>query len=191
MTTMPQRWWKTFNGRIFQQACTVGLAKSGYTQGLTSVCSKTLLCWQQSNSSNHRRVSHHVRALSLCRTTTSFGRGVSFSSWVIHRQEPVWQLTLQCRQCRHQCTCAIAHVHWYKHVPEREAMSAALGCPVFKTSFMDDSGGNLWPVQKLAPCRLGAVYHKTCKDRLVILSRFANFLELVPGVPSQGTQEVC
>ena len=82
------------------------------------------------------------------------------------------------------------HVHWYKHVPEHEAMSAALGCPVFKTSFMDDGGGNFWPVQKLAPCRLGAVFHKTRKDCLVILSRFANFLELVPGVPSQGTEEV-
>ncbi len=83
----------------------------------------------------------------------------------------------------------IAHVHWYNHVPEREAMSAALGCPVFKTSFMDDSGGNLWPVEKLAPCRLGAVYHKTRKDRLVILSRFATFLESVPSDPPQGTQE--
>ena len=47
----------------------------------------------------------------------------------------------------------IAHVHWYTHVPERGAKSAAL---VLKASFMDDSGGDLWPVQKLAPCRLGA-----------------------------------
>ena len=52
------------------------------------------------------------------------------------------------------------------------------------TSFMDDSRGNcnLWPVEnfKLAPCKLSAVYHKTHKCCLVILSRFANFLELVP-----------
>ena len=30
-------------------------------------------------------------------------------------------------------------------------------------------------------------YDKTRKDRLVILSRFANFLELVPSNPPQGT----
>jgi len=74
----------------------------------------------------------------------------------------------------------IAHVRWYNHLPEREAMSLALGCPVFKASYMDDNRGNMWPVEKLAPCQLAAVYHKTRKDRLVILSRFANFLETVP-----------
>ena len=36
---------------------------------------------------------------------------------------------------------------------------------------------------------LGVVYHKTSKDRLVILSRFATFLESVPSDPPQGTQE--
>ena len=57
------------------------------------------------------------------------------------------------------------------------------------TSFMDDSRGNcnLWPVEKLAPCKLSVVYHKTRKDRLVILSRFANFLESVPSYPPQST----
>ena len=74
----------------------------------------------------------------------------------------------------------IAHVHWYNRLPEREAMSLALGCPVFKASYMDDSRGNMWPVEKLAPCQLAAVYHKTRKDCVVILNRFANFLETVP-----------
>ena len=76
----------------------------------------------------------------------------------------------------------IAHVHWYKHLPEREAMSLALKCPVFKASYMDDSSGNMWPIERLAPCQLAAVYHKTRKDRVVILSRFANFLDTVPTV---------
>ena len=74
----------------------------------------------------------------------------------------------------------IAHVHWYSHLPEREAVSLALGCPVFKASYMDDSRDNMWPVEKLASCQLAAVYHKTRKDRVVILSRFANFLKTVP-----------
>ena len=74
----------------------------------------------------------------------------------------------------------IAHVHWYNHLPEREAMSGALGCPVFKASFKDDVSGNMWPVEKLAPCQLSAVYHKTRKDCVVILSRLSNFLESVP-----------
>ena len=42
----------------------------------------------------------------------------------------------------------IAHVHWYNHLHEREAMSLALGCPVFKASYMDDSRGNMWHVEK-------------------------------------------
>ncbi|DBB07211.1 TPA: hypothetical protein ACH3X1_011776 [Trebouxia sp. C0004] len=40
----------------------------------------------------------------------------------------------------------IARVHWYNHLPEREAMSLALGCPVFKASYMYDSSGNMWPL---------------------------------------------
>ena len=74
----------------------------------------------------------------------------------------------------------IVHVHWYNHLPEREAMSPALGCPVFKASYQDDTRGNMWPVEKLAPCQLAAVYHKTRKDYVMILSRFANFVEIVP-----------
>ena len=76
---------------------------------------------------------------------------------------------------------SIAHVHWYTHLPERDAMSLALGCPVFKASYKDDTGGNMWPVEKLAPCQFSAVYHKTRKECVVILSRFSSFLESVPG----------
>ena len=59
-------------------------------------------------------------------------------------------------------------------------MSAALQCPIFRTSFKDDKNGNMWPVEKLAPCKLGAVYHKGRRDHIVILNRFATFLARVP-----------
>ena len=45
----------------------------------------------------------------------------------------------------------IAHVKWYNHLPQGQNMSATLNCPIFKTSFKDDKGGNMWPVEKLAP----------------------------------------
>ena len=38
-----------------------------------------------------------------------------------------------------------------------------------------------WPMEKLTPCKLAAVPHCKKKDRLVILSRFASFLQQVPG----------
>ena len=75
----------------------------------------------------------------------------------------------------------IAHVNWYNHLPQGQNMSATLNCPIFKTSFKDDKGGNMWPVEKLAPCKLGAVHLKGRKDRIVILNRFSTFLDCVPG----------
>ena len=75
----------------------------------------------------------------------------------------------------------IAHVHWYTHLLDREAMSVGLKCPVFKARYKDDTSGNMWPVEKLAPCQLSAVYHRTRKEYVVILSRFSKFLESVPG----------
>lgn len=74
----------------------------------------------------------------------------------------------------------IAHVNWYNHLPQGQNMSATLNCPIFKTSFKDDKGGNMWPVEKLAPCKLGAVYYKGRRDRIVILNRFSTFLDCVP-----------
>ena len=85
-----------------------------------------------------------------------------------------------CLACRaYLCSGVfIAHVKWYNHVSNaRDAMSSALGCPIFKTSFKDDDTCHLYPVEKIAPCQLSAVYQKGQKDRLVILSRFANFLD--------------
>ena len=74
----------------------------------------------------------------------------------------------------------IAHVHWCGKVPQREAMSPTLNCPVFLMAFKDDQKGNMWPVDQLAPCNLGAVQHRTQRNRLVIVSRFASFLKHVP-----------
>ncbi|DBA65566.1 TPA: hypothetical protein ACH3X2_003127 [Trebouxia sp. C0005] len=74
----------------------------------------------------------------------------------------------------------IAHVHMYGKVPQREAMSPTLNCPVFLKAFKDDQSGNMWPVDQLAPCKLGAVPHRTHRNRLVIVSRFAIFLKHVP-----------
>ena len=73
---------------------------------------------------------------------------------------------------------------WYANVPAREAICPVLDCPIFKKAFKDDISGNMWPMEKLAPLALAAVRHRTKKDRLVILSRYANFLEQVPEVPS-------
>ena len=81
----------------------------------------------------------------------------------------------------------IADVKWYSHVPQREAMSPALGCPVFKKTFKDDSSGNMWPVEKLAPCKLSVVYHRRRQDRVVILSRFSDFLNTVPSGDSNDS----
>ena len=77
-------------------------------------------------------------------------------------------------------TIFIADGKWYNHVPQRQAMSPALSCPIFKASYKDDISGNMWPVQKLAPCKLAAVYHRQQQDRIVILSRFSSFLSSVP-----------
>ncbi|KAL3134392.1 hypothetical protein ABBQ38_006453 [Trebouxia sp. C0009 RCD-2024] len=75
----------------------------------------------------------------------------------------------------------IAHVKWYNDVSAREQATTVFGCPVFRTSFKAGKGTcNLWPIDKLAPCQLGAVYHKKRKNRLVILNRFASFLDTVP-----------
>ncbi|DBA87960.1 TPA: hypothetical protein ACH3X1_004945 [Trebouxia sp. C0004] len=77
----------------------------------------------------------------------------------------------------HESRVFIAHVNWYNHLPQGQNMSATLKCP---TSFKDDKGDNMWPVEKLAPCKLGAVYFKGRKDRIVVLNRFSSFLDCVP-----------
>ncbi len=36
-----------------------------------------------------------------------------------------------------------------------------LGCPVFKRHILDHPNGNSWPVQKLIPCKLAALPHRS------------------------------
>jgi len=75
---------------------------------------------------------------------------------------------------------SVAHVHWYGHVTEQDAMCPALDCPVFTKQFKDDKSGNMWPMELLAPCKLSIVPHRHHSDRIVVLSRFASFLKTVP-----------
>ena len=71
-----------------------------------------------------------------------------------------------------------AHVKWYNHVSAREQATTAFGCPIFRSGFKAEKEScNLWPIEKLAPCRLGAVYHNKHENCLVILNRFASFLD--------------
>lgn len=40
------------------------------------------------------------------------------------------------------------------------------GCPMSKRAWKDDSTGNLWQVNRLAPCNLGAVPHSSHNDTM-------------------------
>ena len=63
-----------------------------------------------------------------------------------------------------------------------EGMATDLKCPVFKREDMDDPTGNLWPLERLSPCKLLSVPHASHASNLVVLSRFASFLDQVPEV---------
>lgn len=45
--------------------------------------------------------------------------------------------------------------------------------------WQNEPTGNLWPVERLAPCKLAAVPHSSHRDNIVILNRFASFLHVV------------
>ena len=78
----------------------------------------------------------------------------------------------------------IAEVEWFAPAVAASAicneMSSNLNCPVFKREFRDDPTGNLWPMERLAPCKLASLPHSSHRDNLVVLSRFASFLDQVP-----------
>lgn len=77
----------------------------------------------------------------------------------------------------------IADVQWYAQVPAShvaaQKSSKILGCPIFKKTIHDHSGGNFWPVSKIAQCKLCALPHHSGSNHLVILSRFSSFVKLV------------
>ena len=89
----------------------------------------------------------------------------------------------------------VADVQWYGAVPashqKAERSMEALDCVIVRSTFVDDRRGNFWPVDKLAPCNLLAVPHKsgatssgsdTVSNHLAIISRFASFMSKVPHV---------
>ena len=76
----------------------------------------------------------------------------------------------------------IANVQWYARAEanvEADVM-AVLGCPDVRDRFEDVPSGNFWAVEKLLPCKLVAVKHRSLPGHLVILSRFGSFLQHVP-----------
>ncbi|KAL3138912.1 hypothetical protein ABBQ32_005732 [Trebouxia sp. C0010 RCD-2024] len=93
---------------------------------------------------------------------------------------PGWQ---DC-EVEHQAT--MADVHWFAHAAAARdvtnGMATHLQCPVFKREFMDDPTGNLWPLDRLSPCKLLSVPCHPDSPNLVVLSRFASFLDQVPEV---------
>ena len=76
-----------------------------------------------------------------------------------------------------------AEVPWFARAVEgpgiSDGMARDLKCPVFRRKFKDDPTGNLWPLEKLSPCELLSVPHPS---NLVVLSRFASFLQQIPEV---------
>ena len=88
--------------------------------------------------------------------------------------------------CQPDEQATIAEVDWFAPAVAAPGincgMATDLKCPVFKRDFIDDATGNLWPVEQLSPCKLLSVPHDSHADNLVVLSRFASFLDQVPSV---------
>ena len=80
----------------------------------------------------------------------------------------------------------IAEVQWFARAVEAPSVSDGIAtdlkCPVFKREFKDDPTGNLWPLEKLSPCKLLSVPHGSHASNLVVLSRFASFMKQIPEV---------
>lgn len=76
----------------------------------------------------------------------------------------------------------LAKVAWFAEAVPGEGisngMSASLGCPVFKRAWQDDPMGKLLPINRLAPCKPASL--PRCPLNLVVVSRFAPFLQEVP-----------
>ena len=59
-------------------------------------------------------------------------------------------------------------------------MADDLNCPVFNRAWQDDPTDNPWPFDHLAPCKLSSVPHDSHPQNLVVVSRFALFLQQLP-----------
>ena len=86
--------------------------------------------------------------------------------------------------CNSEDEANIAEIDWFAPATAASGiegqMCTDLGCPVFKREFKDDHTGNLCPLERLAPCKLISLPHKSHIDNLVVVSRFASFLDMVP-----------
>ena len=73
----------------------------------------------------------------------------------------------------------IAEVGWFAPAEPghgiADGLATDLNCPVFKREFEKDTTGNLWPLERLAFCKLLSLPHESHVDNLVVLSRFASF----------------
>ena len=76
----------------------------------------------------------------------------------------------------------LAHVKWYQAVPPAQpSMDAELGCPVFSKVLGEDPQGNICLVQHMIPRKLAALpYQHATRQQVVIVSRFASFLDSNP-----------
>lgn len=86
--------------------------------------------------------------------------------------------------CAPHLEADVAEVVWFAEAVPAEGItdgaSNDLQCPVFKRAWQDDPTGNLWPVDRLAPCKLASVPHSSHPHNLVLVTRFATDLKQVP-----------
>ena len=84
-------------------------------------------------------------------------------------------LSLRCRFLTHvthgvapdpDLEAIIANVEWYGRVADSHVAAprsrVALGCPIFRKSYVDDKAGNLWPVQGLGTCGPAGTMQSAC-----------------------------
>ena len=77
-------------------------------------------------------------------------------------------------------------MQWFARAVEAPSISDGIAtdlkCPVFKREFKYDPTGNLWPPEKSSPCKLLSVPRGSHASNLVVLSRFAFFMDQIPEV---------
>lgn len=78
---------------------------------------------------------------------------------------------------------SIAWVHWYKRVPsDQPSVDPDLQCPIFGRALnANEPLGNFCLCERLLPCKLACFpYNKFNRAQVVVVSRFASFLQALP-----------
>lgn len=78
---------------------------------------------------------------------------------------------------------SLAWIHWYKRVPANQhAVDPDLQCPVFSRALnANEALGNFCLVDRILLCKLACFpYSKRDRAQIVVVSRFASFLEALP-----------